>query len=156
MFAPRSVLRFIGGSGPPRSICGRFRSGSHRRCPSATQHVVPPAAEPPQGNAGDERVAEVGQPPLPASTGGTLCFKQWSPTNLTSKALLIKDKPTTKYHQSKETRNRELIDERALIAFEVGCEEAKGAGQSGGEQLEQHAGCEAVGSHTAAPGVSSR
>ena len=50
-----SLQRFIGGSGPPRSVCGRFRS-------------------PPQGNAGDERVAEVGQPPLPASTGGTLCL----------------------------------------------------------------------------------
>ena len=48
---------------------GRFRS----RCPSATQHVTPPAAVPTRGNAGDRRVGEDGQPLLPAITGGALC-----------------------------------------------------------------------------------
>jgi hypothetical protein len=54
-----------------------------------------------QGNADDERVVEVGQPPLPASTGGTLCF-----TNSTNKALLIKDKPEPKTTKPKKPETR--------------------------------------------------
>ena len=54
----------------------------------ATQHVVPPAAEPPQGNADDERVDEVGQPPLPASTGGTLCLSSSNGPLQTSRVKL--------------------------------------------------------------------
>ena len=70
----RGTLRFIGGSGPPRSNSGRFRSdgGSHRRCPSATQHVTPPAAVPTRDNADDGREGKDEQPPLPSITGGTL------------------------------------------------------------------------------------
>ena len=41
-------------------------------------------------------------------------FKQWSSIESTSKALRIKDKPTTKHHKTKEARYRELIDERAF------------------------------------------
>ena len=92
---PRPVsLRFIGQSGPPRSssdvfvrLTMKFSSSVfsfdpcvHRQCPSATQHVTPPAAVPTRGNADDGRVGEDGQPTLPSITGGTLCSSKWSST----------------------------------------------------------------------------
>jgi hypothetical protein len=64
-------------------------------------------------NAGDGRAGEDGQPLLPSSTGGILCSSNGPLRNPQSEALLIKNKPTTKHHKTKETRNRELIDERA-------------------------------------------
>ena len=83
----RGTLRFIGGSGPPRSnsgwFRGRFRSGgSHRRCPSATQHVTSPAAVPIRGNADDGRGGKDEQPLLPYITGGTLCSSNGPLQNL--------------------------------------------------------------------------
>jgi len=63
----------------------------------------------------DERVVEARHPLLPAITGGTPCLSNGPLQIPRVKALLIKDKPTTKHHQTKETRNRELIDERAWL-----------------------------------------
>jgi hypothetical protein len=46
----------------------------HRRCPSATQHVVPPDAAPlPEATQMVKGEEEIWQPPHPAITGGTLC-----------------------------------------------------------------------------------
>jgi hypothetical protein len=117
MHEVNSLMRFIGGSAA--SLKHRTVShdgGSHRRCPSATQNVMPPAAVPPRGNADDERLDEVGQPPLPAITGGILCSSNGPPQNPQFKALPIKDETNTNYHKTKEARNRELIDERAYEA----------------------------------------
>ena len=80
---------------------------------SATQHVTPPAAVPVRGNADDGRVGKDGQPLLPSITGGTLCSSNGPlpVQNPQSEVLLVKNKPTTKHHETKETRNQELIDE---------------------------------------------
>jgi hypothetical protein len=57
---------------------------------------------PTRGNAGDRRVGEDGQPLLPAITGGALCSSNGPLQNPQSKALLIKNKPTTKHHKPKK------------------------------------------------------
>jgi hypothetical protein len=78
--------------------------GSHRRCPSATQHVTPPAAVPIRGSADDGREGKDEQPLLPSITGGTLCASNGPLQNPQSEALLIKNKP--KNHAPQNQRNQ--------------------------------------------------
>ena len=57
--------------------------GSRRRCPSATQHVTPPAAVPIRDNADDGREGKDEQPLLPSSHRRHPVCKQWSSTEST-------------------------------------------------------------------------
>jgi hypothetical protein len=97
--------------------------------PSATQHVTAPAAVLTRGSADDGREGKDEQPLLPSIPGGTLCASN-GPLhclqNPQSEALLIKNKPKTKHHKTKETRNRELFRRAGLsirVSFKYLCRE---------------------------------
>ena len=88
--------------------------GSHRRCPSATQHVTPPAAVPTRDNADDGREGKDEQPPLPSITGGTLCASNGPLQNPQSEVLLIKNKPKTMHHKNQRIQKPGVVlNERA-------------------------------------------
>ena len=83
--------------------------GSHRRCPSATQHVTPPAAVPTRDNADDGREGKDEQPPLPSITGGTLCASNGPLQNPQSEVLLIKNKPKTMHHKNQRIQKPGVV-----------------------------------------------